>query len=105
MDGATLGLAGAARVFRIDQTVEHLRRGNVAKTTNDTRYGASSLYPAEADPERLVNDNDLSFHISARKLSIAEGANMPNLVGDGGPVAEAHRTERLAAKPIGSRVS
>ena len=47
-------MAGAAQVFRIDQTVEHLRRGNVVKTTNDTRYGASSVYPAEADPERLL---------------------------------------------------
>ena len=49
MDGATLGLAGAAQIFRIDQKIEYLRRGKVIKITNDTRYGVSSLYPKEAD--------------------------------------------------------
>ena len=54
MDGATLGLAGAAQVFRIDQRVEYLRRGKVVKTTHDTRYGVCSLDPAQAGPQRLL---------------------------------------------------
>ena len=54
MDGATLGLAGAAQIFRIDQQVDYLRRGQAIKTTHDTRYGVSSLYPDEADPDALL---------------------------------------------------
>lgn len=50
MDGATIGLAGAAQVFRIDQQVDYLRRGHVIKTTRETRYGVLSLTPEEAGP-------------------------------------------------------
>jgi predicted transposase YbfD/YdcC len=53
VDGQTLGLAGAAQIFRIDQKVDYLRRGKVIKTTAETRYGVSSLYAEEADPDRL----------------------------------------------------
>jgi len=49
-----VGLAGAAQIFRIDQTVDYLRRGQVIKTTHDTRYGASSLRPEEADAQALL---------------------------------------------------
>ena len=34
---ATLGLAGAAQIFRLDQPVDYLRRGHVIKTTRETR--------------------------------------------------------------------
>lgn len=54
MDGATLGLAGAAQIFRIDQQVDYLRRGQVIKTTRETRYGVLSLSPEEAGPDRVL---------------------------------------------------
>jgi hypothetical protein len=54
VDGATLGLSGAAQIFRIDQKVDYLRRGRVIKTTTEIRYGVTSLYAEEADPERLL---------------------------------------------------
>jgi predicted transposase YbfD/YdcC len=54
VDGATVGLAGAAQIFRIDQRVDYLRRGQVIKTTHDTRYGGTSLLPEEVDPEALL---------------------------------------------------
>ena len=47
-------MTGAAQIFRIDEKVEYLRRGKVVKTTNESRYGVSSLYPKEADPDRLL---------------------------------------------------
>lgn len=50
VDGATLGLAGAAQIFRLDQQVDYLRRGQVTKTTCETRYGVLSLSPEQADP-------------------------------------------------------
>jgi hypothetical protein len=37
VEGATLGLAGAAQIFRLDQPVDYLRRGHVIKTTRETR--------------------------------------------------------------------
>ena len=54
VDGALLGLAGAAQVFRIDQQVDYLRRGQVIKTTGETRYGVLSLSPAEAGPPAVL---------------------------------------------------
>lgn len=54
MDGATLGLPGAAQIFRIDQQVDYLRKGVVFKTTHDIRYGVTSLLPEEATPDRLL---------------------------------------------------
>lgn len=47
-------MAGAAQIFRIDQQVDYLRRGKVIKTTNDSRYGVTSLLPEEAGPEALL---------------------------------------------------
>ena len=55
VDGATLGLAGAAQVFRIDRHVEFLRQGRVIKTTDETFYGVTSLWPEEAAPEVLLH--------------------------------------------------
>lgn len=54
MDGATLGLAGAAQIFRLDQQVDYLRRGHVFKTTRETRYGVLSLTREEAAPDRIL---------------------------------------------------
>lgn len=47
-------MAGAAQIFRIDQKVDYLRGGCVIKTTRETRYGVTSLYPEQAGPERLL---------------------------------------------------
>lgn len=54
VDGATLGLAGAAQIFRLDQKIDYLRRGQIFKTTRETRYGVSSLYLDEADADALL---------------------------------------------------
>ena len=54
MDGATLGLAGAAQIFRLDQQVDYLRRGRVYKTTRETRYGVLSLTLKEATPGTVL---------------------------------------------------
>ncbi|MBX3748281.1 MAG: hypothetical protein KF833_23485 [Verrucomicrobiae bacterium] len=48
MDGATIGLAGAAQIFRIERKVQTLRKGRVTKTSFDTAYGVTSLGPEEA---------------------------------------------------------
>ena len=53
MDGATLGLAGAAQIFRMDRPVEFLRQGRVDKTTPETVCGVTRLWPREAPPEVL----------------------------------------------------
>ena len=55
VDGATLGLAGAAQVFRIDHHVDFLRKGRVFKTTDETFYGVTSLWPEEAAPAVLLH--------------------------------------------------
>lgn len=55
MDGFTLGLAGAAQVFRIDNHTDYLRGGEVYKTTEESRYGFCSLWPDEAQPQDLLN--------------------------------------------------
>ena len=54
VDGATIGLAGAAQIFRLHAQTDFLRRGKVTKSTDDVRYGVSSLLPEEADPEALL---------------------------------------------------
>ena len=41
--------------MRIDQKVEHLRRGKVVKTTHETRYGVTSLYSEEANAAGLLD--------------------------------------------------
>jgi len=54
VDGATVGLAGAAQLLRIDRKVDHLRRGRVIRTTRESAYGVTSLWPDEADATRLL---------------------------------------------------
>jgi len=41
-------------IFRIDRKVETLRKGLVIKTTYETAYGVTSLWPDEAHAERLL---------------------------------------------------
>lgn len=55
MDGASVGLAGAAQVFRINSHVDYVRRGEIYKTTEMARYGVTSLTAEEA-PEAKVLD-------------------------------------------------
>lgn len=54
IDGATLGLAGAAQLIRIDRKSQFLRRGRVFKTTYDTAYLATSLWADQADHDKLL---------------------------------------------------
>jgi predicted transposase YbfD/YdcC len=49
----TVGLAGAAQLVRVDRKVDHLRRGEVVKHTEDTAYAVTSLWTDEASPDRL----------------------------------------------------
>ena len=56
VDGATLGLAGAKQVFRIDLKSEQLRGGRVVKTTTETSYRVTSLLPEEAGPQALMDE-------------------------------------------------
>ncbi len=54
VDAATLGLSGAAQIFRLDQHVDHWCRGQLLKTTHETRYGALSLSLEQAGPEAVL---------------------------------------------------
>ena len=49
----TVGLAGAAQLVRVDRKVDHLRRGEVVKHTEDTVYAVTTLWTDEASPDRL----------------------------------------------------
>lgn len=51
-----MGLAGAAQITRIDRTTHFLSKGKVLKTTRETAYGVTSLWPDEADPDRLLDE-------------------------------------------------
>ena len=52
---ATLGLAGAAQVLRVNRKVQTLRRGQVIKETNDAAFALTTFWPQEANPDRLLN--------------------------------------------------
>jgi predicted transposase YbfD/YdcC len=54
VDGATLGLAGAAQIIRIDRKTQILRQGRVVKTTEETAYLVTSLWAEEVDPQKLL---------------------------------------------------
>lgn len=49
-----MGLAGAAQLLRLERKVDTLRRGQVIKHTEEIAYQATSLWPEEAGPERLL---------------------------------------------------
>lgn len=55
VDGATVGLAGAAQLIRIDRKTQTLRQGRVIKTTVETAYLVTSLWVDEADPQKLLD--------------------------------------------------
>jgi predicted transposase YbfD/YdcC len=55
IDGATVGLAGAAQLIRIDRKTQTLRKGRVVKTTEETAYVVTSLSADQADPQTLLD--------------------------------------------------
>lgn len=50
IDPSDIGLAGAVRLLRIHTKREHVRKGEVWKTTEDTSHAISSLWEHEATP-------------------------------------------------------
>lgn len=54
VDGALLGLAGAAQIIRLDLKVDYLRGGQVTRTTQETSYEVTSLSPDQAQPDALL---------------------------------------------------
>jgi len=50
---ATLGLAGAAQVLRVNRKVQTLRRGQVIQETNEAAFALTTFWPQEANPDRL----------------------------------------------------
>lgn len=52
---ATLGLAGAAQVIRINRKVQKMRRGEVLKETNETAFACTSFWPAETTAQGLLD--------------------------------------------------
>ncbi len=46
-----------AQIFRIRRTIDHYRRGEVTKTTQETVVGITSLQAAQADPKTLLGLN------------------------------------------------
>jgi predicted transposase YbfD/YdcC len=49
-----MGLAGVAQVVRIHCHTQEIRRGKVIKEGDDVRFGVSSYWPEEADPDSLL---------------------------------------------------
>jgi predicted transposase YbfD/YdcC len=47
-------MPGAAQVFRLDRHTNHLRAGQVLKTTTESIYGFTTLWAEEASPQRLL---------------------------------------------------
>jgi predicted transposase YbfD/YdcC len=52
---ATIGLAGAAQVIRVNRKAQTIRRGQIVKETNDVAFALTTFWPQEADPERLLD--------------------------------------------------
>ena len=50
-----IGLAGAARLLRIETTSQHLRKGEVWKTSHEVSFALSSLWEHEATPRELFD--------------------------------------------------
>ena len=50
-----MGLSGAARLLRIETTSQHLRKGEVWKTTHDAGYALSSLWEHQATVQELFD--------------------------------------------------
>jgi predicted transposase YbfD/YdcC len=54
IDPATLGLAGAAQLIRIQRRVQTVRQGEVIKETTEIAYLVTSLWTDEATPAQLL---------------------------------------------------
>ena len=54
-DPQTLGLAGAAQVFRLERHIQIVRRGRVIKETTEVAFGFTSLWPEELSPAQLLH--------------------------------------------------
>ena len=50
-----IGLAGAARLLRVQTTTEYLRKGVVWKTSHDINFALSSLWEHQATPKELFD--------------------------------------------------
>jgi predicted transposase YbfD/YdcC len=53
-DPKEIGLAGVAQVVRIHCHAQIVRKGQVIKETDETRFAVSTFWPEEADPDRLL---------------------------------------------------
>ncbi len=53
-DPQEMGLAGVAQVMRIHCHTQIVRRGQVIKETDDTRFGVTTFGSQEASPDRLL---------------------------------------------------
>ena len=54
-DPKTLGLADVAQVVRIHYQAQEMRQGKVIKESDDTRFGVTSYWAEEADPDQLLD--------------------------------------------------
>jgi predicted transposase YbfD/YdcC len=54
IDPATVGLAGAAQLIRIQRHVQIVRKGKVIKETTEVAFLVTSLWVDEASPEQLL---------------------------------------------------
>ena len=54
-DPATLGLAGAEQLIRLERIRETVRKGQVIKTEKEIAYGFTSLSAEEAPPKFLLS--------------------------------------------------
>jgi predicted transposase YbfD/YdcC len=53
-DPQQIGLAGVAQVVRLHCHAQIVRQGKVIKETDETRFGVTTFWPQEADPDRLL---------------------------------------------------
>ncbi len=49
-----MGLAGVAQVIRLHRHTQYVRQGHVYKETDDTVFAVTTLTPAEAGPDPLL---------------------------------------------------
>jgi len=54
IDPATMGLAGAAQLIRIERHVQVLRKGEVIKESTEVAFLVTSLWADEANPDQLL---------------------------------------------------
>ena len=54
IDPATVGLAGAAQLIRIERHVQVVRKGKVIKESSEVAFLVTSLWTDEASPEQLL---------------------------------------------------